>query len=90
VRKNRMTGLQVHAPRRNFLAHPGGGAGAVALAALQQSEATQANERANSAPRAKRVIWLFMPAGPVMWICLIQNRRSSSTAGNPCRRVSVR
>ncbi len=59
-----MTVLQPHASRRNFLAHAGGGAGAVAFAALQQSEQATASRPSNFAPRAKRVIWLFMHGGP--------------------------
>jgi hypothetical protein len=49
--------------RRSFLSSAGGGAGAIALAALEQTAgvATAAN---TSAPRAKRVIWLFMHGGP--------------------------
>jgi hypothetical protein len=48
--------------RRNFLTHAGGGAGMLALASLAQSQ--QASAGVHFAPRAKRVIWLFMHGGP--------------------------
>ena len=57
--------------RREFLLTAGGGAGAIALAAMSSAagaEAESANPLATRpthfAPRAKRVIWLFMHGGP--------------------------
>ena len=49
--------------RRQWLAQAGGGAGLLALASLGGNpDATRA--ASNTAPRAKRVIWLFMHGGP--------------------------
>ena len=55
--------------RREFLAQAGGGIGSLALAALGQDEAFAAADqpelpRPHFAPRAKRVLWLFMHGGP--------------------------
>ena len=59
--------------RRSFLAQAGGGFGALALASLLNDERASAARPAKStdgpkpphfAPRAKRVIWLFMHGGP--------------------------
>ena len=52
--------------RRGFLTQAGGGAGVLALAALDQTEraAADAQMQSHFAPRAKRVIWLFMHGGP--------------------------
>ena len=57
--------------RREFLLTAGGGAGAIALAAMNSAasgEVESANPLATRpthfAPRAKRVIWLFMHGGP--------------------------
>ncbi|HSG68812.1 MAG TPA: DUF1501 domain-containing protein, partial [Planctomycetaceae bacterium] len=61
--------------RRNFLKHAGLGAGSLALAGLlqdegllSQAEAAPANPLAvkppHFAPKAERVIWLFMPGSP--------------------------
>jgi Protein of unknown function (DUF1501) len=67
--------LDVPASRREFLVRAGGGMGAIALAALMGStaraddhEIQTANPLAarepHFAPRAKRVVWLFMDGGP--------------------------
>lgn len=48
--------------RRRWLASAGGGLGMLACAGLRQAEAEQ--PLAHVAPRAKRVIWLFMHGGP--------------------------
>ncbi|MGH7128699.1 MAG: DUF1501 domain-containing protein, partial [Planctomycetaceae bacterium] len=59
--------------RREFLQRAGGGFGAIALASLLTDEAIGAKQQAidplaahepHFAPRAKRVIWLFMHGGP--------------------------
>ena len=56
--------------RRSFLRTAGGGAGMLALAGLFADEQAQAAtnplapRKPNFAPRAKRVIWLFMHGGP--------------------------
>jgi hypothetical protein len=68
--------LDVPRSRREFLARAGGGMGAVALAALM-GQRLQANDPEDAevanplarrephfAPRAKRVVWLFMDGGP--------------------------
>src|SRR5262245_1032226 len=61
------------ASRRAFLAQAGGGFGAVALAAMLADErvalgagkpAAEGPKPPHFAPRAKRVIWLFMHGGP--------------------------
>lgn len=52
------------ASRREFLTKAGGGAGLLALSALAQSDSATAGPRVHHAPRAKRVIWLFMHGGP--------------------------
>src|SRR5258705_4197251 len=67
--------LDVPASRREFLTRAGGGMGAVALAALlggraqgHEPDPPAANPLAvrppHFAPRAKRVVWLFMDGGP--------------------------
>lgn len=68
--------LVVPRSRREFLARAGGGMGAVALAALmgrrlqgndpEDAEAANplASRQPHFAPRAKRVVWLFMDGGP--------------------------
>jgi hypothetical protein len=68
--------LDVPASRREFLVRAGGGLGAIALAALTSGRAVGRDEPevevANPlaardphfAPRAKRVVWLFMDGGP--------------------------
>src|SRR5882672_7506851 len=67
--------LDVPASRREFLARAGGGMGALALAALMGRAAmgNDPEEPASNplairpphfAPRAKRVVWLFMDGGP--------------------------
>ncbi len=67
--------VQVPATRREFLARAGGGLGGLALAALAgrtvrgndpDSVATNplAAQLPHFAPRAKRVVWLFMDGGP--------------------------
>ncbi|MEC8973158.1 MAG: DUF1501 domain-containing protein, partial [Verrucomicrobiota bacterium] len=62
-----------HHDRRQFLLKAGGGIGGLALAGLLQQDAQAAKPSAGSplaprnphfAPRAKRVIWLFMHGGP--------------------------
>jgi len=51
--------------RRSFLHRSvGGGAGAIALGALQARQACASPSQTHFAPRAKRVIWLFMHGGP--------------------------
>ena len=58
--------------RRDFLRHAGGGIGMMALQSLLQQERLSAAESPNPAPRltphfaprAKRIIWLFMHGGP--------------------------
>ncbi|HTN76507.1 MAG TPA: DUF1501 domain-containing protein, partial [Pirellulaceae bacterium] len=54
--------------RRNFLSNTGSGLGLAALAALLRDDRAVAAESAaqqpHFAPRAKRVIWLFMHGGP--------------------------
>lgn len=54
--------------RRDFLKNAGGGAGAIALAGLQQQQCLANPEtqspRPDYTPRAKQVIWLFMHGGP--------------------------
>ena len=59
------------ANRRQFLRAAGGGAGMLALASLLDAEAEGASganplspKKPHFAPRAKRVIWLFMHGGP--------------------------
>ncbi|MCA9083793.1 MAG: DUF1501 domain-containing protein, partial [Planctomycetaceae bacterium] len=49
--------------RRSFLAQAGAGAGMLAFSAMTASGASTASG-ANFAPRAQRVIWLFMHGGP--------------------------
>ena len=60
-----------HFSRRNFLLTAGGGAGAIALAAMTNppgfaadTSSTLAPRPTHFRPRAKRVIWLFMHGGP--------------------------
>ena len=58
-----------HANRRSFLAQAGGGVGALALASLLRDDALAASNPlaprlSHFAPRAKRVLWLFMHGGP--------------------------
>ena len=56
--------------RRDFLAQSGGGIGALALASMLREDAQAAiphplaPQRPHFAPRAKRVLWLFMHGGP--------------------------
>ena len=55
--------------RRDFLAQSGGGIGALALASILREDAQAAThplapQRPHFAPRAKRVLWLFMHGGP--------------------------
>ena len=50
--------------RRRFLAQAGAGAGMLGYAMLAQAEPGGDNAGTNFAPRAKRVIWLFMHGGP--------------------------
>ena len=50
--------------RRNFLATAGAGAGMLAYSALAAAEGVQGIPATHFAPRAKRVIWLFMHGGP--------------------------
>jgi len=50
--------------RRSFLAQAGGGAGILALAAMAQAETHPQPAKSDFAPRARRVIWLFMHGGP--------------------------
>ena len=53
--------------RRNFLMQAGGGIGSIALAHLlgeDRAHAAGSSSPAHFAPRAKRVIWLFMHGGP--------------------------
>ncbi|PHQ31571.1 DUF1501 domain-containing protein [Rhodopirellula bahusiensis] len=50
--------------RRNFLAGAGGGMGMLACASLAQAESGPDVHQPHFAPRAKRVIWLFMHGGP--------------------------
>ena len=55
--------------RRDFLAQSGGGIGALALASMLREDAHAATHplaphRPHFAPRAKRVLWLFMHGGP--------------------------
>ena len=59
-----MTNQHFAGSRRTFLARAGGGAGAVGLAALEQAERVSADTQTHFAPRARRVIWLFMHGGP--------------------------
>ncbi|MED5278372.1 MAG: DUF1501 domain-containing protein, partial [Verrucomicrobiota bacterium] len=72
-----MSPCQAHFPqhhdRRQFLLKAGGGIGGLALAGLLQQDAQAAKPSAGDplaprnphfAPRAKRVIWLFMHGGP--------------------------
>lgn len=59
--ERRMNDIPLKRTRRNFLASAGGGAGMLAYAALAQGKNTPLT---NHAPRAKRVIWLFMHGGP--------------------------
>src|SRR5262245_40762713 len=67
--------IQIPATRREFLARAGGGLGGLALAALagrnsrgHEAESAAANpwtaRQPHFAPRAKRVVWLFMDGGP--------------------------
>src|SRR5947207_8646574 len=68
--------LDVPRSRREFLVRAGAGMGAVALAALsgQRSQANDPDDpiaanplairEPHFAPRAKRVVWLFMDGGP--------------------------
>lgn len=54
--------------RRNWLAHAGGGLGAIALAALHSQSLAIAHAGSTQLPhfepKVKRVIWLFMHGGP--------------------------
>lgn len=50
--------------RRDYLLNAGGGAGALALAAMSPSRAVANEAVTHFSPRAKRVIWLFMHGGP--------------------------
>ena len=54
--------------RRNFLTGTGSGLGALALTLLMQQESKGAAKLSGPqfhfAPRAKRVLWLFMHGGP--------------------------
>src|SRR5689334_782100 len=67
--------LEIPATRREFLARAGGGLGSLALAALtsrfargNDPDSPVANplaaQQPHFAPRAKRVVWLFMDGGP--------------------------
>ena len=57
-----------HLGRRSFLQHAGGGMGSMALLSLLQNDANAGTETGpkgfDFAPRAKRMIWLFMHGGP--------------------------
>src|SRR5439155_8797972 len=67
--------VETPATRREFLARAGGGLGSLALAALT-NRASRGNDldsptanplaaqQPHFAPRAKRVVWLFMDGGP--------------------------
>ena len=50
--------------RRNFLAQAGAGAGMLAYAAMAAADGARGISATHFAPRAKRVIWLFMHGGP--------------------------
>ena len=50
--------------RRQFLAQAGGGAGMLAYSALASGASVASHAQTDIAPRAKRVIWLFMHGGP--------------------------
>lgn len=50
--------------RRSFLANAGGGMGMLACASLAQANSGANVHQPHFAPRAKRVIWLFMHGGP--------------------------
>ena len=74
-RPTRPCSVQTPATRREFLARAGGGLGSLALAALTNRmarggdpDSTVTNPLAaqnpHFAPRAKRVVWLFMDGGP--------------------------
>ena len=77
--------------RRSFLAQAGGGAGLVALAGLladdQRAQAATVEPGApiepHFAPRAKRVIWLFMHGGPSHMDLLDPKPDLAKYAGKP-------
>ncbi|MDG1893914.1 MAG: DUF1501 domain-containing protein [Fuerstiella sp.] len=50
--------------RRQFLAQAGGGAGMLAYSAMASGAPVADDAQTDIAPRAKRVIWLFMHGGP--------------------------
>ncbi len=77
--------------RRRFLAQAGGGAGMLALASLVADDATAQAKLADPggpvephfAPRAKRVIWLFMHGGPSHMDLLDPKPELAKYAGQP-------
>ena len=56
--------LQTELSRRAFLGQSAGGLGGVALGALLNGEAVAGSQAPHFAPKAKRVIYLFMSGGP--------------------------
>lgn len=58
-----MTEFPQHS-RRHFLAQAGAGAGMLAYSALAAADGAKGIAATHFAPRAKRVIWLFMHGGP--------------------------
>ena len=58
---------QLNINRRNLLQHAGGGIGLIALQSLLMADQSKSAEKTitpHFAPRAKRIIWLFMHGGP--------------------------
>src|SRR5687767_10833383 len=79
----------LQASRRSFLRSAGGGAGMLALAGLfadeQVSGATNplASREPDFAPRAKRIVWLFMHGGPSQVDLLDPKPDLAKFAGKP-------
>src|SRR5690349_6853413 len=88
--KNQPCSLHVPTSRREFLAQAGGGLGALALSALLGGEAKAhaatnplAEKAPHFAPRAKRVIWLYMDGGPSHLDLFDPKPELSKYAGQP-------
>src|SRR6516162_296813 len=80
----------VHLTRRAFLGRGGAGLGAMALAALLNPERAGATDRwrgilsqPHVAPRARRVIWLYMAGGPSHLETLDYKPRLAQLHGQP-------
>ena len=73
--------------RRAFLGRAGGGFGGLALGCLLRENLASNPLKPHFAPRAKRVISLFMSGGRRMWTHLTQNRCLPNSTASRCRRT---